>query len=211
MVLYQNNKKNLPAAYGSDLGMIWKARKNLFINAAIWQLYLEQEFVYVGDEGIVEASGETYRQGAEVSMRYQPVQWMFLSGDVNYAYAKALNTDEGEAHIPLAPNFTAQASAQIIHPSGWFGGLRARHIADRAANEDKSIIAKGYTVLDGNVGYGYKKIECGINIKNVLNVAWNETQFATTSQLANENAPVEEIHFTPGTPFALSAYFSFSF
>ncbi len=211
VVLNRNDKKNLPSAYGTDLGMIWRAHKNLIINAAVWQLYLEQEFVYVGDAGIIEPSGQTQRSGVDISMRYQPLKWLYLSGDVNYAYAKALNTEAGEDYIPLAATFTSQASAQVIHPSGWFGGLRMRHIGDRAANEDYSIVAKGYTVFDGNVGYGYKKIECGINVKNVLNVAWNETQFATTSRLQGEPAPIEEIHFTPGTPFALSAYLAFKF
>lgn len=211
VVLNQSVQKNLPSAYGSDLGIIWKARKNLFINVAAWQLFLEQEFVYVGDAGIVEPSGETMRKGIDISIRYQPKSWLFISGDVNYAHARALDAEVGEAYIPLAPKLTAVANAQFIHPSGWFGGLRLRHIGDRAANEDNSIIAKGYTVTDGNLGYSFKKLEIGVNIKNVFNVDWNETQFATTSRLKNESAPIEEIHFTPGTPFALSAYCSFKF
>jgi hypothetical protein len=32
-----------------------------------------------------------------------------------------------------------------------------------------------------------------------LNTKWNETQFATESRL--KESGVEEIHFTPGTPF----------
>jgi hypothetical protein len=34
-----------------------------------------------------------------------------------------------------------------------------------------------------------------------LNTKWNETQFATESRLKDESNSVEEIHFTPGTPF----------
>ncbi len=211
VVLNQTVRKNLPSAYGTDLGFIWKARKNLFINLAAWQLYLEQEFVYVGDEGIVEPSGETNRRGVDLSIRYQPKSWLFISGDANYAHARALDAEVGQNFIPLAPKFTAVGNIKILHPNGWFGGLRMRHIGNRAANEDNSIVAKGYTVTDGNVGYNFGKIECGLNVKNVFNVEWNETQFATTSRLQNEAAPVEEIHYTPGTPINLQGYITFKF
>jgi len=43
----------------------------LLINAAAWYLYLQQEFLYVGDEGVVEPSGKTRRVGLDISWRYQ--------------------------------------------------------------------------------------------------------------------------------------------
>jgi outer membrane receptor protein involved in Fe transport len=209
VVLNQLAQKNIPAAYGADLGLIWKAHKNLFINIAAWQLYLEQEFVYVGDEGIVEPSGETSRQGIDLSIRYQPKPWIYFNADANYAHARSINEAPNENFIPLA--LTAVGNLQLLHPSGWFGGLRCRHMGDRAANETNSIVAAGYTIFDGNLGYRYKSMECGVKVQNVFNTEWNETQFATTSRLKDEAAPVEEIHFTPGTPFNLSAYLSFRF
>jgi len=36
---------------------------NLLINAAIWQIYLAQEFVYGGDGGTVDFNGKTRRYG----------------------------------------------------------------------------------------------------------------------------------------------------
>jgi hypothetical protein len=43
------------------------------------------------------------------------------------------------------------------------------------------------------------------------NVAWNETHFAMESRLQNELNPVEEIHFTLGTPFFAKAGISYRF
>ena len=40
-------------------------------------------------------------------------------------------------------------------------------------------------------------------IENLLNTEWNEAQFDTESRLFNEPAPIDELHFTPGTPLAL--------
>ncbi len=211
VVLSQSQRKNLPGAYGNDLGFIWKPRNNFLINAALWQLYLEQEFVYVGDEGIVEPSGKTYRSGIDFSIRYQPKPWLVASADINYAHARALETNEGEAFIPLAPNLTMAGRIEVIHPSGFFGGWRTRHIADRAATENNAIVAAGYTVSDANVGYSFKRFDLGCNVKNIFNTQWNETQFATTSRLKNESEAVEEIHFTPGTPLAVTAFMRVKF
>ena len=51
----------------------------------------------------------------------------------------------------------------------------------------------------------------GVIVENLLDTSWNETQFATESRLFNEPAPVEEIHFTPGTPFYLRGKITYSF
>ncbi len=76
-----------------------------------------------------------------------------------------------------------------------------RHIDDRPANEDNSIVAQGYTVFDMNASYQSSSFDLGFSIQNLLITEWNETQLATESCLQNETASVEEIHFTPGTPF----------
>ena len=211
VVVAQGGKQILPAAYGFDVGYIWKPNAKMFINMAYWNLYLEQEFVYVGDAGIVEPSGRTSRQGLDLSYRYQPLSWVYMNLDLNYAYARSINEPAGENYIPLAPDLSVVGGLNFLFPSGWYGSLNARHLADRPANEDNSIVAAGYTITDLNVGYQWKAITLGMQIQNLFNVEWNETQFATESRLKNETEPVEEIHFTPGTPFFLRTSIQFTF
>jgi hypothetical protein len=45
----------------------------------------------------------------------------------------------------------------------------------------------------------------------LLDTEWNETQFATESRLRTEAAPVEEIHFTPGTPLFVKGKVTYMF
>ncbi len=66
-------------------------------------------------------------------------------------------------------------------------------------------------MFDLNLGYELKNLNFGIQIQNLFDTDWNETQFATESRLQNEINPVEEIHFTPGTPFFLKGNVSYSF
>ena len=193
----------LPRAYGVDFGTIIKPVDKLVLNATLWGLFLDQEFVYVGDAGIVEPSGKTRRVGVEVGARYQMLDWLYLYSDVNYTYARSTEEADGEDYIPLAPDFTAVGGLSFSDIGNFSGNLNYRYLGDRAANEDNSIVAEGYFVTDLNLNYHIKNWTVGIIVENLLDTEWNETQFATESRLFNEPASVEEIHFTPGTPFYL--------
>jgi len=211
VVVAETDQKTLPAAYGFDAGFIWKPHPHIFINSAYWFLYSEQEFVYVGDAGIVEPSGASRRKGVDLSFRYQPEKYILFDLDANYTIART-NLDEPiNNYIPLAPDFTLMSGIQMNHKSGLQGGIQVQHLRNRPANEDNSIVAEGYTVADLNLAYEKSNVRIGFQIKNVFNTEWNEAQFATESRLQNEIEPVEELHFTPGTPFFLNTMIEFKF
>lgn len=190
----------VPAAYGSDLGVVLKPTRNLLLNVAAWYLYLQQEFVYVGDEGVVEPSGKTRRLGVDVSVRYQPKPWLFFDMDANYCRGRSIDDPKGENYIPLAPVFTSAGGLTYKSKMGLNASLRYRYMHDRPANEDKSVIAKGYFINDVNINYSRARFEIGLSVQNIFDVRWKETQFDTESRLQNEPQAVSEIHFTPGTP-----------
>lgn len=212
VVVARGGNQTLPGAFGVDVGAVWKPNNKLIVNTALWHLFLEQEFVYVGDEAIVEPSGKTRRMGVDVGFRYQVLPWLMFNSDVTYTYARSIDDPEGANLIPLAPDFTATGGINFKHPAGFSGGLRFRYLDDRPANEDNSIVAEGYFVTDFNVNYTINnRVSFGLDIQNLFNTEWNETQFATESRLANEVAPVEEIHFTPGVPFFVKGTIKFRF
>ncbi len=205
----QNGKEVLPAAYGTDLGVNAKLAPRLFVNAAYWNLWLDQEFVYVGDAGIVEPSGKTWRQGLDLSLRYELGKNLFLDTDLNWTRPRAL--EEEDHYIPLAPIFTSMGGLTYKRKEGLNGSLRYRYVADRPANEDNSIIAKGYFINDLQMNYTKPSYQIGLSIQNLFDQRWKETQFNTLSRLRDEAEPVEEIHFTPGTPFSAKLSFSLFF
>jgi outer membrane receptor for Fe3+-dicitrate len=211
VVVAQRGQEVLPAAYGADLGTTWKPAPRLILNAALWYLYLQQEFVYVGDEGVVEPGGRTARKGIDLGIRYQLTDWLFYNTDFTYTHARAVDEPEGEQYIPLAPKFTLAGGLSFKQLGRFSGSLRTRYLASRAANEDNSIVAKGYFINDANVSYQLKHFTLGVITENIFNKKWNETQFASTSRLQNEANEVTEIHFTPGTPFNVRAAVSFRF
>ncbi|WP_157207241.1 TonB-dependent receptor [Mariniflexile maritimum] len=211
VVVSQLGKDILPRSYGLDLGTIWKPATKALVNAALWYLFLEQEFVYVGDAGIVEPSGKTERYGLDLGLRYQLTDWLYFDTDATITHARSTEDPDGQNYIPLAPDFTMAGGLSINNLYGFSGGIRYRYLDDRPANEGNSIVAKGYFVTDFNANYNFKDITLGIVIENLFNTEWNETQFATESRLQNEAQPVEEIHFTPGTPFFIKGTISYRF
>ena len=211
VIVSQSDKKTLPTSAGADLGTIFKPMNNLIINSALWFLQLDQEFVYVGDAGIVEPSGKTRRMGIDFGFRYQISKFINLNSDINYTYARSTEEPKGQNYIPLAPDLTSTGGISLTNYKGFSSNLNYRFLKSRPANEDNSIVAKGYFISDFNMNYQYKKMNYGIIIENIFNTKWNETQFATESKLQNETQSVEEIHFTPGTPFFIKGKITYTF
>ena len=211
VVVANEGNEILPAAYGVDLGGMVKLADRWIFNTTLWSLFLEQEFVYVGDAAIVELSGKTERFGVEIGTRYQVADWLYVYADANFTQARSSDAPSGEDHIPLAPDFTSVGGFNVSTNKGLSGGLNYRYIGDRPANEDNSIVAEGYFVADANLSYSLGNLSFSVIVENLFDTTWNETQFATESRLFSETEPFEEIHFTPGTPFNLRGKISFRF
>ena len=211
VVVANEGKEILPAAYGTDFGVILKPSEKILINVAAWYLYLDQEFVYVGDAGVVEPSGKTKRHGIDISSRFQFTKKLFANANFNFTKPRSAGQPKGANYIPLAPTFTSVGGLYYKTQQGFNGGINYRYIKNRPANEDNSIVAKGYFLLDAAVNFTRPKYEIGVVFENIFNIKWNEAQFATESRLINEPAPVTELHYTPGTPFFARVKLAFFF
>jgi len=211
VILSGKSGKILPAAYGTDLGTLFKLGHRFLGQAALWYLYMQDELVYVGDDAVVEPGGRTTRFGLDLSVRYQFTKWLLGDVDVNLAHPRYPDDPEGANFVPLAPGFTSVGGLTVKHPSGFNGSIRYRYMKDRPANEDNTVTAFGYTVVDLVLNYKKPKYEIGLTIENLFNTEWNEAQFDTETRLYNESAPISELCFTPGTPFFLKGKISFFF
>jgi hypothetical protein len=203
----------LPAAYGVDLGVNLKPLPGLFINAAIWSLYLQQEFTYGADLGdqVVTPGGKTRRIGMDASFRYQFNEYFFGYLNLDLARPREVGGPKGKNYLPLAPTFTSTGGLNLKLQNGISGSLGYRYMHDRPANPDYSLTALGYWVADLAFNYTRKNFEIGISIENLFNQTWNESQFEYSSKLRYETSPVDEVSYTPGVPFFAKLKFSVFF
>jgi hypothetical protein len=203
VVIANQGYEILPAAYGADFGVNWKPAPRLFINTAVWYLFLKQEFTYGADFGdeSVEPGGRTIRDGIDFSARYQVNDWLYANANIDLARPRDLDAPKGQDYLPLAPTFTSTAGLSYRFKNGLNGGISYRYLHNRAANEDYSLTAFGYFITDLTANYTRSKYEIGLGIENLLNQKWNEAQFEYVSRLKYEAAPVDEVSNTPGVPF----------
>jgi outer membrane receptor protein involved in Fe transport len=208
----QAGGKPLARSTGSELGMRTNLWDRLDLAASLWLLDLDSELVFVGDEGVTEASGPTRRWGVDFETRYTVLPWLFADVDLSYSDPRFRTT--GEA-IPLAPTLLVNGGLTAIFENGFSGALRLRYLNDRPANEDRSLSARGYMLLDLILRYRWQNIEASVQVLNLADVDWRQTQFDTNSCIAREvgvdprcpidgtGEGVEDINFVPGYPITL--------
>lgn len=155
-----------------------------------------------------------HRQGIDLEARVRPADWITLGGDATLSQGRFVDSAVGHDYIPLAPNVTLTANA-VVKWNDYSAALRLRHIGDRPANTNNSIVAQGYSVFDLSLSHTMGNLEIYANIENLFNVAWNEAQFATTSRIyvngALESEPVTDLDFTAGTPISVRTGISYHF
>ena len=203
VVIGNEGFQTLPAAYGADIGFNLKPASRLFINAALWYIYLQQEFTYGSDYGdeSVSPGGKTVRKGIDFSARYQITSWLYADMNLNFAKPRALGVPKGQDYLPTAPTFTSTAGLYVRFKDGINGGISYRYLHNRPANEDYSLVAKGYFLADLTANYTRKKYEIGLSVENLFNQQWYESQVEYVSRLKYETAPVDEVSYTAGVPF----------
>ena len=207
VVIANEGYQVLPAAYGVDLGVNLKPAPKLLLNVALWYIYLQQEFTYGSDYGdeSVQPGGRTVRDGIDLSARYQINNWLYSDLNLNLARPRSLDDPKGQDYLPTAPTFTSTGGLYAKFKNGINGGISYRYLHDRPANQDYSLVAKGYFLADLTANYTQKKYEIGITIENLFNQVWYESQVEYVSRLKYETAPVDEVSYTAGVPFFAKA------
>jgi outer membrane receptor protein involved in Fe transport len=170
--------------------------------ATLWRLDLKSELLFVGDKGTTESRGATRREGLEVAVRGQVWGPIYFNGSVTWTKAEFRNGDA----IPLAPEVTAYGAVLLRWPEGLTSQLQATYLGVRPLVEDRTVKSPSWIDFDLSERYqlpiklSYGRLEAFLFIQNLLNTKWEQAIFAFESQLRNEAAPVNGIHFVPGNP-----------
>jgi outer membrane receptor protein involved in Fe transport len=170
--------------------------------ATLWAIDLQQELVFVGDEGTTEIRGATRRRGLEAAARGHVWGPLYFNGSVTWTHAEFKNGDA----IPLAPELTAYGAVLLRWPEGLSSQLQATYMGVRPLIEDRSIKAPSWIDFDLSERYqlpvklAHGRLEAFLFIQNLFNTKWEQAVFAFESRLRNEPAGVTDIHFVPGNP-----------
>jgi outer membrane receptor protein involved in Fe transport len=194
----------LARALGSEIGARVRPLPSLVASAAAWMLYLQSEQVWSGDAGGTEPSDSTLRLGLDLDLTWRPLRWLTVDANLALARSRFVENRGNAGALALAPRLIGGAGVTVRSGGGAMLALRARGVADRPANDEGTLTADGFFVMDLVASYPVtRSLELGITAYNLTNTAWREAQFAEESRLQGEPMPVEDVHFTPGAPLTV--------
>jgi hypothetical protein len=203
-------ERALARAIGGEAGVRMKPHDRARVSADAWYLYLTSEQVWSGDNGGTEPSDPTRRFGLDLEGSVDATPWLSLDANVTWAKSTLVANRGNGGALALAPRWMGSGGVSV-HDRRSFVSLRARGIADRPGNDDGSLTAQGYLLLDLVVGKQLGKLDLELTIANLLDTEWREAQFAEESRVAPTAELAEQIHFTPGMPLTATLKAAYAF
>ena len=134
--------------------------------------------------------------------------------DADIAYSRA-RFDDGDPdgvgrEIPSAIERTASVGIVLNDDNplahGVFGGARLRYFGSRPLIENDSVRSAASTLVNLRAGYAFTpRLKLAVDVFNVFDREVSDIDYFYESQLHNEPAPVEDIHFHPAEPRTVRA------
>lgn len=78
-------------------------------------------------------------------------------------------------------------------PSGFAAALRLRYLGDRPANDERTLTAQGWTLLDLLLRYRWRNVEASLSFLNVTATNWREAQFAEATCLRTDEGTMNPL------------------
>jgi TonB dependent receptor/TonB-dependent Receptor Plug Domain len=189
----------LARALGLETGARLAVGSSLRGSVAAWYLGLASEQVWSGDAGGTEPSDSTRRYGIDVDLAWRPSTWLALDANIAVGRSSFVANQGNGGALALSPRLMGGGGVTIENSLS-FASLRLRGIDSRPANDDGSLRAEGFALLDVVAEHKIGRTSIGITIINLLNSKWREAQFAEESRVTPRAEVVEDVHFTPGAP-----------
>jgi hypothetical protein len=187
---------------GEEIGVRTEMVPRLQSSLSLWRLTLNSELVFAGDAGTTEASRPSLRRGIEWSNRYTPHHWLLVDFDVSVSRAR-FTTDPLVVgnYIPGAIDRVASLGVTVKDLGPWSGTVHARYFGPRPLIEDNSQRSQSSVIFSARASYkADAKTSVNFDVFNLFNRKANDIEYYYPSQLRNEAAPVNDIHFHPAEP-----------
>jgi len=109
---------------------------DLKLTATYWWLDQDSELIFVGDSNSVEAKGASTREGSELTLFWQPLNWLGIDAVYTESRARYVNNPEG-THVEGAIEQAAQFGIAATRDN-WDASLRLRYLGPYALVADNS-------------------------------------------------------------------------
>ena len=211
----------LSESKGYELGMRTAAIENVQLTAVLFQLELDSELVFVGDDGTTEPRDSTEREGIELGLFHQPNEWLVI--DADYAYSRArFKKDQFDGatllgdHVPDSVQDVFSLGMSVDMDNGYYGGLRFRFFGPRNLTEAGDIQSESTSVVNANAGYRFPSgLSLGLEVLNLFDSDDDDITYLYESRTQDERNnnidPIVGLHSHPMIPRTVRASVAYEF
>ncbi len=168
----------LVKATGAELGLRTVPLPGWSSSLALWQMDLQSELVFIGDEGVTEPKGASHRVGIEWSNYITPNDWLIIDADLAWSRARFKQVVNGGTEVPNAIPVSASLGLSADPHGRWFGGMRVRYIGAYALEETREH--KSSATLTANLKLGYRfspQWQFALDILNLFDRQANDIEY----------------------------------
>lgn len=214
----------------------WQANIDTWqYSAGVWQMFSDQELVYVADAAETETKGASQRYGVEGTLAYQLNHQWSTSLELALTRAQYRNTADGRYIEGSVPRVVMAKLQYHSHDNlAWL--LKIRHLGprylDSSGIERASSVTQLSMQLSGSFQFGKSKQMVGavtsaatsaatgaatpswqwqLELHNALNSRAADIQYFYESRLANESMAIADRHVHPLEPRMLRLSVSYLF
>lgn len=169
----------LVKATGSEVGMRTAPLPGWNSSLALWQMDLNSELVFIGDEGVTEPKGASHRVGVEWANYYSFNRWLILDADLAWSRARFADpATSGGPYVPNAIPLSASLALTADQQGAWFGGVRLRYVGAYALEETGEQKSHAFWTTNLKVGYRFTpKLQLTLDVLNLFDKKANDIEY----------------------------------
>lgn len=155
--------------------------------SAYWWLNQESELIFVGDSNSVEPKGASKREGVELTMFWQPSDWLGVDASYTSSDARYVNNPEG-IYVEQAVEEAVQLGVAITRPS-WDASLRLRYLGPYALDAANSRRGESLTTINMRTAYHWESITMFVEVINLADTDGKEIVYNYPAYVQGLDAP----------------------
>lgn len=136
------------------------------LTSAYWWLDQDSELIFVGDSNSVEPRGGSEREGYELALFWQPLDWLAMDASFNASEARYVNNPEGR-YVEQAVEEAAQFGLAITRPT-WDASLRTRYLGPYALDAGNTYRGDSLTTTNFRGAYHWQSLTFFLEVINLF-------------------------------------------
>lgn len=139
---------------------------------AWWWLNQDSELIFVGDSNSVEPKGASERDGIELTLFWQPLDWLGIDASYTSSEARYVNNPEGE-FVEQAVEEAAQFGINM-NRDAWDASLRVRYLGPYALTADNSRRGDSLTTANLRGAHHWDALTVFVEVINLFDTDGKE-------------------------------------